>query len=309
VERSSRTDAFFAEFVTATGSPATRYDLGAFGGPDVATSLAALILAGVKRATAGLARWYGTDEDPMPAPGAVSVLVDADGTPLAILETTHVEVKPLHAVTDDFAWREGEGDRSRDAWLAIHRRFFAAEAAEYGFEFDDDAPVVFESFRVIWPPAVADRVVDPNASVAIRLTRCDTPDAQRLITLLDAELDSRYGEHAEHNELDADTVVFFIADINDEPIGSAAYRPVDDITCELKRMYVHPAARGRRVSALLLETVIDHARAAGFSRMILETGPRQPEAIRRYEARGFTRIPNYPPYVGDPMSWAFGMDL
>jgi hypothetical protein len=49
------------------------------------------------------------------------------------------------------AWDEGEGDRTRDRWLDVHRRYFARQASREGFEIDDDIPTVFERFETVWP--------------------------------------------------------------------------------------------------------------------------------------------------------------
>jgi hypothetical protein len=60
-------------------------------------------------------------------------------------------VGPLGGVTDEFAWVEGEGDRSRAVWLANHYEFFGWQAAREGFVLTGEEPVVFEGFRVVWP--------------------------------------------------------------------------------------------------------------------------------------------------------------
>ncbi|WP_260479017.1 GNAT family N-acetyltransferase [Kibdelosporangium aridum] len=74
---------------------------------------------------------------------------------------------------------------------------------------------------------------------------------------------------------------------------------------ELKRMYVTPEARGTGVASLLLEAAATVVRDAGGRRILLETGTRQPEAIRLYEKSGYTRIPSY----HDPLSVCFAKDL
>ena len=60
---------------------------------------------------------------------------------------------PLASVDDQFAWDEGEGDRSRTWWLAAHRRYFARQAARQGFAMSDDIATVFERFELVWPLA------------------------------------------------------------------------------------------------------------------------------------------------------------
>ena len=112
---------------------------------EMAGELLALVRRGVKTATASLAT-----EEPIAA-GDHWIVCDGAGTARVVLLTTEVRVGPLDSVEDDFAWAEGEGDRSRSSWLAGHRRFFSREAPD---GYDD---VVFERFRVVWPEAEASR--------------------------------------------------------------------------------------------------------------------------------------------------------
>ncbi len=78
---------------------------------------------------------------------------------------------------------------------------------------------------------------------------------------------------------------------------------------ELKRMFVAPDARGAGVATALLRTAEQTAAGLGATRLVLETGPRQPDAIALYEKHGYTRIPNFGPYINDPLSLCFAKDL
>jgi GNAT superfamily N-acetyltransferase len=71
---------------------------------------------------------------------------------------------------------------------------------------------------------------------------------------------------------------------------------------EIKRMYVVPAWRGRRVGAVILTALAAEACALGVSRLVLETGERQPEAIALYRRAGFTVIPRFGEYVDSALS-------
>jgi putative acetyltransferase len=57
---------------------------------------------------------------------------------------------------------------------------------------------------------------------------------------------------------------------------------------ELKRMYVAPAARGRRVGRLILDRLLEHARDRNIAVLRLETGDKQMEALSLYRSVGFT---------------------
>ena len=160
-KKTDDTDAFFRAFLADAKVHAERYEVVAFGdSPAMAGELLELVLAGVKRATASLARDYagggGASEEPLPAVGDLVVVVDGRNKPRCVWRTTDIEVKPLIAVDDAFAFDEGEGDRTRDDWLAGHRADFQRQAERDGFEFHDEIETVFERFTIVWPRMFAD---------------------------------------------------------------------------------------------------------------------------------------------------------
>ena len=155
--RSQAVEAFWNAFRAAAGLTHDTYDVVACGdGPAMQTELAELIVAGVKRATAGLVRQFGPGGEPPPVPDGYAVVVDGDGRPRAIWRTIEVRTGPLDSVDERFAWAEGEGERTRDWWLAAHRGYFARQAAAEGFAMHDGIETVFERFEVVWPPEIAD---------------------------------------------------------------------------------------------------------------------------------------------------------
>ena len=156
MQKTAETDAFWRAFAQHAGVEADYVPV-AFGDtPEMADELLALVLAGMKRATASLARDYGDGREPLPKAGDFVVVVDGRGLPRCIWRSTHVEVKPLVAVDDRFAWDEGEGDRSRAWWLEAHRWDFSRQAEREGFSMHDEIETVFERFELVWPLSVAD---------------------------------------------------------------------------------------------------------------------------------------------------------
>ncbi len=81
------------------------------------------------------------------------------------------------------------------------------------------------------------------------------------------------------------------------PIACGAFRPADDTTIEIKRMYTLPSYRNRGIGKRILFELEKWARREGFTISKLETGINQPEAIAAYEKSGYKRIPNFPPYT------------
>ena len=138
-------------FQDATGVADT-YSAWAFGDdsdPDFQTTLGELVLKGPKRATAGLLSDYSSDDEPVPEVGGYSIILDGDGSPLCIIRTAEVRIKPMSEVDEQFAWDEGEGDRTLKWWTEAHVRFFA----HLGIDVGKATEMVLERFELVWPAA------------------------------------------------------------------------------------------------------------------------------------------------------------
>jgi release factor glutamine methyltransferase len=98
-------------------------------------------------------------------------------------------------------------------------------------------------------------------------------------------------------------VTFLVARIGFRAVGTIAFLDRGDGSAELKRMYVDPDFRGRRVATRLLEEAERLAREAGVTLMQLETGPKQPDAISLYEEHGYAQVPLFPPYEDEESSY------
>ena len=145
-------------------------------------------------------------------------------------------------------------------------------------------------------------------SLAVRRESIESRDAYELIMALNAELAHRYPEPgANHFRLDADEVLpgrgaFVIARSERTPVGCGAIRRMDAATAEIKRMYVVPKHRGLGVGHAILQKLETVARELGVTRIVLETGERQPESVLLYQRFGFVRIPLFGEYVSSPLS-------
>ena len=143
----------------------------------------------------------------------------------------------------------------------------------------------------------------------VRLTvdRLDSAVGGELATTLLAELMERYGAEDEEDGLNPDQLVgpsgvFLIAWNGDRPIACGGFRRIDDDVAEIKRMFVVPEFRRAGVARTVLADIERRARDAGYARLILETGTKQPEAMQLYEKHGYEPMEPFGPYADSPMS-------
>lgn len=93
---------------------------------------------------------------------------------------------------------------------------------------------------------------------------------------------------------------------NDEAAGCIALRKLNENDCEMKRLYVRPKYRKQGIGRALTEAVIAEAKAAGYTRMLLDTFTVMKEAIGLHESLGFRKIE---PYYYNPLEGAVFMAL
>lgn len=125
------------------------YEAWQFG--DDPDKLAELVKEGIKTATSSLGYWYDVDPDEEePQMGEISIILDSNDEAVCIIRTTAVNKMPFCEVTEEHAYKEGEGDRSLKYWREVHRDFFTRELAEEGKIFDENMLVICEEFQVVY---------------------------------------------------------------------------------------------------------------------------------------------------------------
>ena len=148
----------------------------------------------------------------------------------------------------------------------------------------------------------------------IKLIRTDSEnkDFIDLVELLDAELAELDGDehvfYAQLNKTDKIKQVV-VAYENDKPISCGAIREYSPTITEVKRMYTVPEGRGKGIATKVLIELEKWAAELSYQKCILETGWRQPDAIRLYEKNGYNRISNYGKYAGMENSICFEKEI
>jgi putative acetyltransferase len=116
----------------------------------------------------------------------------------------------------------------------------------------------------------------------------------------DKELDGLPGEYAPPGGR------LIIAMDEGKAVGCVALRKIEDGVCEMKRLYVRPAYRGKGIGKKLVEAIIEEAEKIGYIQMRLDTVPSMKEAIALYRLMGFHQIE---PYRVNPVEGAMFFEL
>lgn len=144
--------------------------------------------------------------------------------------------------------------------------------------------------------------------ITLKRTNSDNTDFQDLVRELDKDLAIRDGDehsfYAQYNKIDAIKYVV-VAYQDDEPVGCGAIKEFEPNVMEVKRMFVPPEKRGNGIASSVLNELETWAKELDINKCVLETGKKQPEAIRLYEKNGYQLIPNYGQYIGMDNSICF----
>jgi GNAT superfamily N-acetyltransferase len=135
--------------------------------------------------------------------------------------------------------------------------------------------------------------------ITVERTDSDNKDFQKLVTLLDDYLDN--SDKTAHsicepfNKIDSIKYAVVVYSAN-EAVGCGAIREYSPGTMEVKRMFVRENQRKKGIASMILNELECWAKELGFTRCILETGKKLPDAINLYQKKGYSRIANYGQY-------------
>lgn len=146
----------------------------------------------------------------------------------------------------------------------------------------------------------------------LKRTNSKNFDSQNLVKELDKDLAIRDGEEhdffSQFNTIDNIRYVI-VAYENDIAVGCGAIKNFDENTMEIKRMFVAVDKRGKGIASLVLEELEKWTKELNFSKCILETEVKQPEAIHLYKKNGYKTIPNYGQYAHVKSSICFEKEM
>jgi putative acetyltransferase len=144
-----------------------------------------------------------------------------------------------------------------------------------------------------------------SEGLTIAVERAERDDVRALLQTVSTYSADLYPPESQHGldlaAYDRSEVTLFVAREQGVALGCCAYQPQGDGSAELKSMFVTPEARGRGVGRALL-AAIERALVGRVTMLRLETGIKQLEAIRLYEAAGFKRCGPFGKYRDDPFS-------
>lgn len=112
--------------------------------------LAGLVLQKIKTATCSAYDLYQINNEPLPKAGDYSIILNSKEEAVCIIQTTKVYVAEFKDVSDEQAYKEGEGDRTLAYWRKVHESFLINELASVNKTFSQNTKVLCEEFEVVY---------------------------------------------------------------------------------------------------------------------------------------------------------------
>jgi len=296
-----RVRAFWTGYCRRAGLPAaTPYQAWPFGdSAALAHELVKLVLHGPKRATAGLVAYNDRHPEAAPVCDGYSVVTEFDGTPRAVIRTVWLDARPLRDVDAQFAWDEGEGDRTLADWMTGHRRYFSRECERLGIPFAEDLAVQLERFELLYP---FDAALSP-VGCGPRIVPGYLPGAIGAIASLHAHFYAR--EHGFGAFFEAKVAaecaefcsrfdpardgLWLLVDAG-RIFGSIVIDGSDAAAAHLRWYIVADELRGRGFGRRMVEAAMAFCRRAGHRSLYLTTFAGLDAARALYERQGFRLI-------------------
>jgi len=141
------------------------------------------------------------------------------------------------------------------------------------------------------------------STLELREEPYDGPAAQALVDAVQQEYVARYGGPDETPVAPAEFAPpagrFLVGYVGTRPVATGGLRRIASDTVEIKRMFVAAEFRGQGFARQVLARLEEIALELGATRVVLETGTRQPEAIELYRSSGYTPLEGFGHYAAD----------
>lgn len=115
-----------------------------------ANDCAKLVVKKIKQATAPLLWSFEINNEKLPRKGDLNIITNWNKVPQAIILTTKIELIKFSEITEKFAQREGEGDKSLAYWKKVHKAYYKREMQSHKEEFSKDMIIVCQYFDTIY---------------------------------------------------------------------------------------------------------------------------------------------------------------
>lgn len=117
----------------------------------LANELGDLVLQGRKTATCSALWEWEAEGSALPQVGTKTVMLNGEGQPICIIETTAITIQPFNQVDAQFAFDEGEDDRTLESWRREHWKYFSRALPKIGKQPTETMLLVCERFQVVYP--------------------------------------------------------------------------------------------------------------------------------------------------------------
>jgi GNAT superfamily N-acetyltransferase len=156
-------------------------------------------------------------------------------------------------------------------------------------------------------------VLRDGARAELRPVPYDDPVAHDLVEQVQQEYVERYGGRdaavVDAAEFLPPAGLFLVVRVDGVPAGCGAWRVHGPGTVEVKRVYVAPPFRRRGLAQVIMAALEQTAARAGHRAVVLNSGPRQPEALALYAGLGYRPVPGFGVYADAPDGVFLGKDL
>nr|WP_315032569.1 ASCH domain-containing protein [uncultured Chryseobacterium sp.] len=126
-----------------------------FGGKEDASSIAKLVISGIKTATGSLLWGYEYENKSMPLVNEYNIITDSEGIPVCIIQTLTISIVPFEDVNEQFAFDCGEGDRTLVSWRTMYWEYILSECQRINRTPTPKIPLVCEYFKVVYDEPLA----------------------------------------------------------------------------------------------------------------------------------------------------------